>query len=220
MRILLVEDHVMFRDAVIEYLRNLDDNVTFVPANNGTEARSACGYYNDLDLIILDLSLPDVDGLDLLPDLRRQTAAVPIVVVSASDEPQKVRTALEAGAVGYIPKKSSGPELLAALKSVLSKETYVPPALLSEMQDPPLALPLGVENAGNEASSVLSPRQRQVLRLMREGMPNKLIARELNLSEGTVKLHVSAIIHALGARNRTEAVTEANRRGLFDSEAK
>ena len=198
MRILLVEDHALFRDAVSRYLEQFSDDVTFVDAGNGSEARSACSYYSDLDLIIVDLSLPDVDGLELLPEFRRQVGTVPIVVVSASDDPKKVRAALEAGAVGYIPKKSSGPELLAALKSVLSGETYIPTALLSEMQDvpPPQSIP-------------------QVLLLMREGMPNKLIARELNLSEGTIKLHVSAIIHALGARNRTEAVTEADRRGLF-----
>ena len=213
MRILLVEDHALFREALSLILEQLDDDVTFVFAGNGADARSACGYYNDLDLIIMDLALPDEDGLDLLPALRRQTVTVPIVVVSASEEPDKVRMALEAGAVGYIPKKASGSELLAALKSVLTGETYVTPALLSTMDDPPRMVPTVADSANR--TGVLSPRQRQVLRLLAGGLPNKLIARELNLSEGTVKLHVSAIIHTLGTRNRTEAVMEGERRGLL-----
>ena len=129
MQILLIEDNALFRDAISLILSQLDENVGLTWATSGAEARAACRDRYDLDLIIMDLSLPDEDGLSLLPALRQQTITVPIVVVSANEATDRVQLALQAGAAGFIPKKTPGPELLAALNTVLAGEPYIPMTL-------------------------------------------------------------------------------------------
>lgn len=228
MRILLVEDHTLFRDALGLVLRELDPQVRVINAGTAEEALAATAYYPDLDMILLDLGLPGIGGLSALGELRRQAPTVPVVVVSASFSGADVRAALKSGAAGYIPKTLSSQETLAALQQVLDGDLFVPASLLATLSQPDAAAALGEvgadEVAGDDAGQVREPRgqgmltarQLEVLRLLATGLSNKGIARKLDLTEGTVKLHVSALLRALGAHNRTDAVMAGQRLGLLD----
>jgi DNA-binding NarL/FixJ family response regulator len=214
MRILLVDDHTLFRDALSEVLGPLSEDLTLFDAGNAEEARAAAAHYSALDLVLLDLYLPGNRDCSLLRDLCEALVSVPIVVVSASERPEDVRACLGAGAAGYIPKTLSSQHMISALRQVLAGEIFVPASLLAAMQSPgPGAPHTGIEVASD--SETLSRRQLEVLALLAEGLPNKIIARRLDLTEGTVKLHVSAILRALAASNRTAAVMAAERRGLL-----
>jgi len=202
MHILLVDDHTMFREALVHVLGELDQDVRVAHASTASEAIGAVSYYRDLDLILLNPSLAGVDGISILPQLRQSTGGTPVVVVTGSGRAHDVRRALEAGAASYVPKTASTQELLLALKMVLNGESYLPPSLLAVMapeEDPHVSSrPVNV--------GLLTERQKEVLLLLSQGLSNKIIASHLDLAEGTVKLHVSAIMRALGARSRTEAV--------------
>lgn len=211
MQILLVDDHTLFREALLHVLRQLDANVLAHEAANVAEATHLLTQVRQIDLILLDIDLPDIDGLTALPDLRERAPTVPIVVLSGSESARHVQVALDNGAVGYIPKSCSGREMLQALQFVLQGDIYVPPRLLGNLRDA-TSPQADDESAGGQ--QLLTARQIEVLALMVKGLPNKSIARALNLAEGTVKLHVAAILRALDARNRTQAVTAAVRLGL------
>lgn len=218
MRILLVDDHVLFRDALTEVLRQLGDEIRIFCAGTADEARAAAGYYEALDLILLDLCLPGAQGISLLTELRDLLVTVPIVVLSGSERPEDVRATLDAGAAGYIPKTAGAHEMLAALRQIIVGEVYVPASLLaavSSMEDSVS----GSSRIGRELDQRLTGRQLEVLRLLGQGLSNKAIANRLDLTEGTVKLHVSAILRALNAGNRTEAVMAAQRSGVLEDDA-
>jgi two-component system, NarL family, nitrate/nitrite response regulator NarL len=136
---------------------------------------------------------------------------VPIVVLSGSEASEHIKRALDNGAVGYIPKSSSSHEMLAALRIVMQGDVFIPPKLLSKLGTSTPSLQDFSENQSSQ--SPLTSRQLEVLELMVRGLPNKSIAKTLDVAEGTVKLHVAAILRALGARNRTQAVAEATRLG-------
>ncbi len=216
MRILLVDDHTLFREAILHVLNQLDPQVVVFEAENAEGAAQLITHTKNLDLVLLDLNLPDLDGLMALPYLRELAPTVPIVVLSASEDPQKVQQALDKGAVGYLPKSCSSHEMLAALRIVLLGEVFIPPKLLGKLGEPALSLaPNNSDNSDISSQSPLTPRQMDVLSLMAKGLPNKSIARELNMAAGTVKLHVATIFRALGTHNRTQTVTEASRLGLL-----
>jgi DNA-binding NarL/FixJ family response regulator len=211
MRILLVDDHALFRDALVHVLKGLDAQAAIVHAATAREALAAAGHYENLDLILLDLYLPGSDGCAVLGRFREVAMTVPVVVLSASDKPQDVRRALDAGAAGYIPKTTGSQEMLEALHRVLEGDIYVPAALLAAMG----TVEEEATYARPDATDLLTERQLDVLRFLGQGLSNKGIANRLDLTEGTVKLHVSALMRALGARNRTEAVMAAERMGLL-----
>lgn len=216
MRILLVDDHTLFREALQHVLREFDGAAVVIEAATAQEAVRLAAHYHDLDLILLDLALPGLNGLSALPQLRDLRPTAPLVILSATEETSAVRQALEAGAAGYIPKSSSSHEMIAALRLVMAGEVYVPPALLAALAAlETTATPIAgsVETYG--AVEGLTPRQVEVLRLMGQGLSNKGICRRLNVAEGTVKLHVTAVLRALNTSNRTQAVIEATRRGLI-----
>jgi DNA-binding NarL/FixJ family response regulator len=216
MRILLIDDHRLFREAIGHVLMKLDDKVVLIEAGTAEEAISMVRHYQDLDLVLLDLGMPGMGGLSGLPRLLEAAPTVPIVVVSGSTHAGDVRSAIGAGAAGYIPKTFSSHELSAALRLVLAGEIYVPPEMLPVLDaDRRAGSASGGEVSAARPEVSLTPRQMEVLRLMGSGLSNKSIASRLDLSEGTVKLHVNAILRALNARNRTEAVVEATRRRLL-----
>lgn len=209
MRILLVDDHALFREALVHVLRGLDPDVGVAHAGTACEALATAAYYRDFDLILLDRSLAGSDGISILRQLRASAGDPPVVVVSGSGRAPDVRRALEAGAASYVPKTATSHELLFALQRVLEGEAYLPPSLLAalapEDNPPALSEPIKVDT--------LTKRQKEVLLLLSQGLSNKGIANRLVLSEGTVKLHVSAIMRTLGARSRTEAVLVAEQFG-------
>ncbi len=211
MRILVVDDHPLIREALRQVLKALDRSVELFEAQCAAEALATAAQQSDLDLILLDLALPGAEGLSLLLQLREQHPAVPAVVLSASDQTSTVMQALEAGAMGFIPKNSPCEVLVGALRLVLSGGVYLPPAV---MRNPALPAQSSQREAPSYRDLGLTHRQSQVLALLVQGKPNKLICRELSLAEGTVKIHVTAIFKALKVGNRTQAVIAVSRLGL------
>jgi DNA-binding NarL/FixJ family response regulator len=157
--------------------------------------------------VLLDLKMPGVAGLDALAALREAIPAAPLVVLSGEDNPGVVRAAIERGAMGFIPKSSTPEVLIQALRLVLARGVYLPPAVLDAAAEP-------AADRGESALRGLTPRQVDVLRCVIQGKSNKVIARELDVSEGTVKAHLSSVLRAFGARSRTEAVYAAAKLGL------
>jgi len=213
MHILLVDDHTLFREALIHVLNQLSEQVIVLEATDVAEATQFISHSRNLDLVLLDIDLPGVDGLTALPDLRELAPTIPIVVLSGSENALDVKRALDAGSVGYIPKSCSSHEMLTALNIVLQGDVFVPPRLLIKIE----SLTVQLDKEKSDLQCLLTARQIDVLELMSKGFSNKAIANTLNVAEGTIKLHVAAILRALDARNRTHAVTEASRRGLLST---
>jgi len=216
-KILAVDDHPLIRDALRQVLRVLDPDLNLLSAANAQETHVAAAATPDLNLILLDLSLPDANGFDVLRDLREQHPGIPVVVLSATDDAATVMRALDEGAMGYIPKTSSTDVLLGALRLVLGGGVYLPAEVLRHST---AASPHAPPAPGAPAPEItcrdlgLTERQAQVLALVVQGKPNKLICRNLNLAEGTVKIHISAILRALNVTNRTQAVVAVGKLGL------
>jgi DNA-binding NarL/FixJ family response regulator len=233
MKVLLVDDHPLILAALQSVIRGLGDDVTVVGVATEKEARAALKRDPDYDLVLLDLQLGASDGFDLLVDLRKAYPALPIVVVSASDRASDVIRAIDAGAMGFVPKRASNDMLFDALRLVMNGGIYVPPMSLglSRAPEPPpegdtvpdIMRPRAIDhdldqiarNADEQEHQQaqasfdalgLSKRQNDVLAYLLKGMPNKLIAREMGLSVETVKDHVAAVLRALNVSSRTQAV--------------
>ena len=203
MRILVADDHFLIRDAVRGILRELQPDATVVEASHFAEAVRLIGENPDFELVLLDLNMPGGDGLDTLAQLRERHPAAPIVVVSALQDRDTVLKALDLGALGFIPKSGRRDVMLGALRLVVSGGIYIPPEVLERT--------CGADASQSRAKPTpadagLTERQLDVLALLMEGKSNKAICRVLDLAEPTVKNHVTAILKALKARNRTEAV--------------
>jgi DNA-binding NarL/FixJ family response regulator len=214
MNILLVDDHPLLRGGMRFLLRSLDAGLEMDEASNAAQALELVAA-RSYDLVLLDLKMPGLNGMDALAALRAAVPGTPLVVLSAEDDSGVVRAAIEGGAMGFIPKSSTPEVLIQALRLVLAQGIYLPPAVLQAMH--PAAVPApSAPKAGPGDGSLpgLTPRQMDVLRCVIKGKPNKVIARELEVSEGTVKAHLSAVFLALGAHNRTEAVYAAAKLGL------
>jgi len=214
MTILLIDDHPLLRGGMRFLLRSLDAALDMDEAGSASEALELVAA-RSYDLVLLDLKMPGLNGMDALAALRAAVPGTPLVVLSAEDDPAVVRAAIEGGAMGFIPKSSTPEVLIGALRLVLSQGVYLPPAVLDAAHSAsPMARPVAPGGPSVAAPPGLTPRQMDVLRCVIKGKPNKVIARELAVSEGTVKAHLSAVFQALGAHNRTEAVYAAAKLGL------
>jgi DNA-binding NarL/FixJ family response regulator len=210
MKVLVVDDHPLVRDALRGHLQTLEVGAEVLEARSGTEALQLVDRHPDLDLLLLDLSLPGMNGFSTLTVVRERHPEIPVAVLSATQDRETVLNALDRGAMGFIPKSSAVPVMLSALRLVLSGGVYLPPELLG-----PSAAPLdSLGPAPTPADLGLSERQAQVLALIIQGKPNKIISRELGLAESTVKTHVTAILRALKVANRTQAVLAVGRIGM------
>jgi DNA-binding NarL/FixJ family response regulator len=188
----------------------LSTEAVFTEAGTYDEVLSFCQGDQDFDLILLDLQMPGWPGFGGIQQICEMQAGTPLVIISASESQSDVRSALDAGASGYIPKSSSVKIMLSALNLVFSGGIYVPPAALQGDHHGHAPAASGTTSStassGSPGAPSLTQRQRDVLRCLREGKSNKQIAYELGLSEGTVKIHVTAVMRSLGVRNRTQAV--------------
>jgi DNA-binding NarL/FixJ family response regulator len=214
-KILVVDDHPLILEALHHVLRALDGGAAIHDARTAEDGRRLLAEHPDARLLILDLSLPGADGFSLLHELRSAYPSIPVVVLSASDQREDVMRAIDLGAMGYIPKSSSNLVMLQALRLVLSGGVYLPSVALAMREassGEPLRVAEGARTTPRELG--LTARQAQVLALILQGKPNKVICRELGLAEGTVKIHVAAILRALNVSTRTQAVIEASRLGL------
>jgi DNA-binding NarL/FixJ family response regulator len=211
MRILVVDDHALIREALRTVLRELDGNVSIREAASCRDAMRHLEQDSDLDLILLDLGLPDRDGFAVLAELRERFPATSIVVLSALNDQANVARALDLGALGFIPKSASRELMLGALRLVFAGGIYIPPDILAAKPANPA--PATAEEASSPNDLGLTDRQLDVLGLMMQGKSNKAICRTLDLAEPTVKKHVTAILQALNVTNRTEAVIAAGKLG-------
>ncbi|MDH3287175.1 MAG: response regulator transcription factor [Betaproteobacteria bacterium] len=216
MKILVVDDHPLIREAVKQVLQALDQGLELREAQTSAEALEVTRGNNDISLILLDLALPGADGFEALRQLREEFPGIPVVVLSASEQPETVMRAIDRGAMGFIPKTSSSQLLIQALRLVLSGGIYLPPEVLRKQNGASLRPTdqTAASQLRDPRELGLTERQSQVLTLLVQGKPNKLICRDLNLAEGTVKIHVTAILRALGVANRTQAVIAVSRLGL------
>jgi len=212
--VLIADDHALFRYGISLALEELYDDVTILQAANADEARRIAHETPHIDLILLDLMMPGLNGInDLKAYVETLPKGIPVVIVSGSRQRSTIRAAIESGARGYILKSSNGEILKHVLPLVLSGELYVPAQAVAN--DEPMTADDGspLDEAGdfNPDFKSLTPRETQVLKLLTLGYSNKEIARSLGMLEGTVKVHVKSIMKKLGVNNRTQAAIAANR---------
>lgn len=204
MQILIVDDHQLFRSGLCYLLEGLNENLRFLEADSCEQAIRLAST-ETIDLVLLDLRLPGTPGLEGLALIKEQFHCS-VVVVSAVDDPETIRQAISLGAGGYIPKTSSPEVMIAALRLVLSHGIYLPPCVLDNFPGEAVETRSEEESHGRALVEQLSERQLDVLIKAAQGKPNKVIARDLHIAEGTVKAHLSACYRALEVENRTEAV--------------
>jgi DNA-binding NarL/FixJ family response regulator len=202
-RFLIADDHPLFRGALREAVSGLFEHVEIGEAGSFEDVAKLLESGGEVDLILLDLNMPGVRGFSGLIYLRAQYPSVPIVVVSANDDPTVIRRCMDLGTSGFIPKTLGIEEMRAAIKRVLEGGVWTPP-------DVDLSAGADTETANLMARlASLTPQQVRVLMMLSEGLLNKQIAYELGVSEATVKAHVSAILQKLGVESRTQAVITA-----------
>lgn len=208
MKTLLADDHPLMREGVRQVLSQLEPPVEIIDAHDYPSLFAQTTLHADLDLALVDLNMPGFVGMQGITQYRHRFPDIPLVVLSASESPHDIRSALEAGALGYIPKAATTAAMLAALRQVLAGTPFVPASLGDSLVDLHTPVP-----AGFAGHCGLTARQLEVARLLAQGCANKAIAGMLAMSESTVKVHIAAIFRAFDVTNRTEAVLAIQRRG-------
>ena len=203
-RVVIVDDHPLFRDALKQALAAAFPGMKIDEAGSLDQVNAILEKDNDYDLVCLDLKMPGVQGFAGLVYLRAQYPAVPIVVVSGSEEPQIIRRALDLGASGFIPKSTAAEAMRKAFELILSGEIYAPVLGAPSAQDKE------TDDLARRLAT-LTPQQVRVLMMLREGLLNKQIAYKLDVSEATIKAHVSAVLQKLDVDSRTQAVIAASK---------
>ncbi len=209
-KILIADDHPLFREAIISVIRNSFPDCELLETESLTSALEITLENDDLDLILLDLNMPGMNGLNGLITLRNESPTVPVVIVSAEEDKQIVLQAITYGAVGFITKSSPRDQMTNALKQILSGNVYLPSDIIRTNSPDTRRKPRHDEHhIAPEMLSSLTRRQLLVLERMSKGESNKQIAYNLNIAETTVKAHVSAILRKLNVHNRIQAVLSA-----------
>lgn len=210
MKVLLIDDHTLFRMGLKGLLETSDIEVIGA-ASTGQEGLN-CAKNLSPDVILLDMRLPDMDGLTVLTELRKLGITVPITILTTSDDETDLVACLKNGAQGYLLKDMDPEDLVAALHNIVTGESVIAPQLASTLarvlQEKPAT------QAAKTPLSDLTPREKEIIRHLAEGQSNKAIARDLGISDGTVKLHVKAILRKLNVRSRVEAAVIAVEQGL------
>lgn len=218
-KVLLADDHALFRDGMRYVLQQLAEEVEIIDTGNFAEALQMVNVHPDLDLALLDLNMPDSQGVPSLQLFHQRFPDVPLVVISGSDQREDIENVMNLGAMGFISKMSPSKVMLSALHMVMDGGVYVPPQLLQQavakLDSGQALLDKRSQRAGKYG---LTPRQLEVLQLIGGGLSNKDISNKLDLAEGTVKIHVAAIYQALHVSTRTEAVATARRFGFIAAE--
>jgi DNA-binding NarL/FixJ family response regulator len=202
MNVLIIDDHPLYRDGLKTLLLGLDPQMSMTEVGTVDAAMAHPGPF---DIVLLDMTLPGISELQALERVRGMYESTPIVVVSATEDPDLVSKAIAAGAAGYIPKTTDQTVTVHALRLVLANGTYLP------------QLVLDATRRHSRPAPSFSPRQLAILRCLLQGKANKVIARELSIAEGTVKAHLWSIYQLLGVESRHQAVYRAHELGIFDS---
>jgi len=206
MKLLVVDDHPLIPQAIAQALRDFDPTITLLAAATRAETERMLALHPDCALVLLDLALPGTRGLDLLASLVRDHPHRGVVVLSATHDRATVDAAMAAGARGFIAKTADAREIVIAIGAALAGKRVITRDIAPGVAAAAAHVAPGVYG--------LTGRQADVLRLLIQGKPNKMICRDLSLSEGTVKVHVSAILKALNVHSRTQAVVEIAKRGI------
>ena len=206
-QIVVADDHPLFREALKAAVGRLESGTSFVEADSVAALLTALEAEPDADLLLLDLNMPGAQGFNALAHVRGSRPGLPVVVVSADDDPQTIASAMRYGAQGFIPKSTEAGQIGRAIEAVLAGEIYTPPGFHA---------PHGAHSGGEDLEIArrvadLTPQQFRVLGMLCSGLLNKQIAYELDVSEATVKAHVTAILRKLGVATRTQAVLAAGR---------
>lgn len=199
MKILQADDHPLVREGIRQIISRLGDEVEFFEASTLDELLTLLEEHFDVDLILLDLGMPGMNGFEGYHRIEEKNPAIPVAILSASEEYRHINNAIQAGAVGYIPKSSSPEIMLTAIRLILSGGVYVPAELLKRQ---------AVSTQDNPVEK-LTARQCEVLELVKQGLANKIIADRLNIAEKTVKQHLSTIFRVFGVTNRTQLAIRA-----------
>jgi DNA-binding NarL/FixJ family response regulator len=203
MKILIVDDHTLFREGLAHILHRLEDDVQIFEASDYDTALTVIADTADLDLMLLDLNMPGKDGFAVLEAVGKNYPTLPAAVVSASRKQSDVDRVLATSAMGYIPKDTTSQVMLCAVQMILSGGVYTPPAKQFS----------AIETSNSKIDN-LTPRQLQVLSMMVSGSANKNIATDLNVTEATIKMHITSIFKSLGVSNRTQATLAALDMGI------
>lgn len=216
MKILLVDDHNLFREGMRYVLQQLQADIEIFEASNFLDALKQADLHPELDLTLMDLNMPGSEGAVSIKFFHQRYPHIPLVVISGEEGRALMERVMAAGAMGFVCKSSTAPVMLSALNLVLAGGVYVPPQLLqhSDSDDVPL-FESRDKRSVNTNEYGLTGRQMQVLKHLAEGQSNKEIAREINLAEGTVKIHVAALYQTLRVNSRMEAVRVASKLGLI-----
>jgi two-component system nitrate/nitrite response regulator NarL len=202
-KVLIVDDHALFRAGLRMLLSTIGQGVQCLECAGVAEALDLIQRHPDLDICLLDLALKKEHGLEAIQRIKDSAPQISVVIVSGAEDSLTIRSCVDAGAMSFIPK-SVMPEILTkALQHVLAGDVYLPEQIVSAIEEAP-------------QHPLLTPRQMQVLNCLSRGLPTKLIARELSISENTVKEYIALVFQALGARNRTEAVIIASKLRLAE----
>lgn len=207
MRILIIDDHQLFIDGIHHIVERLDKEVEVIDANRAETAIGILESGQVFDLILIDLRMPGMDGMSILQRMHERNTWLPLVVISAEEDARRIRAVLDAGALGFIPKSHNSQQMLSALHSVLEGDIYIPADIEKKINM--------LESRRSSIDHLITKRQYEVLELLAKGYSNKQIAASLFLTEHTVKAHLSALFSAFQARNRTECVQLASRRGVL-----
>ena len=213
LKLLVVEDHALVREGLVRLLGQIEEGASVFEAADFEAALAVLDNEEEFDLVLLDLALPGIDGFAGLDILRRRYPAMPVAVVSAFDDTPTITRVLNLGASGFIPKAFSGEALLSAVREVLAGNIFRPSGQNGARLDdatpvPPAKVSVRPDEVG------LTDRQAQVLGLMVRGLSNRDIADQLDLSEGTGKIHATAVFKALGVTSRTQALVAVARYGI------
>lgn len=203
--VIVADDHPLFRTAIKEALEADQGQTNFLEANSFESLQKLVDAHRDVDLVLLDLHMPGVSGFAGLVYLCKRYPSVPVVIISANEDPVVIQRALEHGAAGFITKSSSIDTITDAIAAVLLGEIWSPDTTVSNLPGNNVS-----ETELAERMAQLTPQQFKVLMMMSQGLLNKQIAFKLNVSEATIKAHVSAIMSKLGVNNRTQAVLAAS----------
>ncbi len=216
MKLLIIDDHPLFLEGIGLLLRQIGEYFETIEVDSAPAGLEKLEQESDIGLVLVDIAMPGMSGFEFIEELEQRNATVPVAILSATTNLYDVKKAIEMGAVGFISKTSDKEEMRKALETIFSGEVYIPSGLEDELEalmaaddnDPEAALRARARQMG------ITRRQHQVLQLLARGYTNRRIAEELNLTERTVKAHVSALFTLLNVRNRTECVLEADRLGL------
>jgi DNA-binding NarL/FixJ family response regulator len=207
MHVLIIDDHPLFRAGFATTLERLPAPVEMLGCESCEDALEIISTHPEISLILLDLTLAGMDGIKGLSLLREALPATPVVVVSASEDLDKIHLCIEQGAKGYIPKSADSAIILSAINLVMAGSVYLPPTIVHQRG-------FNEETVDQADAGTLTPREKEVLLCLSQGMSNKRIAELLEMAENTVRVHVASILKRLNVHNRTEAGYKAVRLGL------